>query len=193
MRHADAQAPPQTYLFVICILAGSLGYWMHSKFSPNFFFRALDTSYPPSIYSPFPCPLHFSSSSSSNSKKKMSHMWKSISTCLYLVLIQILICNSTWFSLKAQVSLSVHRHINNIVTLGPRKIATKSSPQQDLNLCHLFIQSSICTQCFVGEHAKKRIQSLPFTKYFSFLLTALGNSQGGNGIMKSLDQNMWNE
>ena len=74
---------------------------------------------------------------------------------------------------------------------GPQeKQQGKTLPPLDLYLCHLFKQSLKYTQYFVGEHAKERLQSPPVKKYFSFSLATVGNSQGGDRIMKSVYQNM---
>lgn len=74
---------------------------------------------------------------------------------------------------------------------GPQeKQQGKTLPPLDLYLCHLFRQSPKCTQYLVREHAKEKQQSLPIKKYFSFSLATLGNSQGGDRIMKPVYQNI---
>lgn len=75
---------------------------------------------------------------------------------LYLVLTQSI--NQPQFISTSTIQLA----------LDPRKNSRQELSPQDLYLCHLFIQSPKCTQSSAGEHAKKRIQWLPFTKYFSF-------------------------
>lgn len=94
-RHPASQTPPQMYWIRICILAGSQGIGYRVNWA-LVFFRALVTSSSPFIYSPFPFSLlHFSLSSSSNSKKV--HVCKLTSTCIYSVLTQIFKHISTWY------------------------------------------------------------------------------------------------
>lgn len=138
---------------------------MHRKLSHGIS-MALATSSPPCICSSSsPSPLRLSSSSSPNSQMRSC---VKINICMSrLGLIQTLKYVSAWSQLKTQAA-SVHEHMNETVSLGPRKTAGKNPPPQALYLCHLFIQSLKCTQGFVGEHANKRLRSLPFKKYFPF-------------------------